>query len=93
MPEIEWKVIAQEDLANLINYIVEHNVDAAQKLKDEIQTKVANLANNPKLYQKGRVENTREMVIRSNYIVVYSEESDKILIQRVLHAAQQWPID
>ena len=39
----------------------------------------------------GRVEGTREMVVRSNYIVVYAEDADTVTVLRVLHAAQQWP--
>jgi plasmid stabilization system protein ParE len=31
------------------------------------------------------------MVVRSNYIVVYTESSRAVTILRVLHAAQQWP--
>ena len=39
----------------------------------------------------GRVDGTREMVVRTNYIVVYAEDARGVTILRVLHAAQQWP--
>lgn len=34
---------------------------------------------------------TREMVVRSNYLVVYAEDAYTVTILRVLHGAQQWP--
>jgi len=37
------------------------------------------------------VAGTREMVVRSNYVVVYMEDTRAVSILRVLHAAQQWP--
>ena len=43
------------------------------------------------MYRVGRVDGTREMVVRPNYIVVYADHPRTIAILRVLHAAQQWP--
>ena len=43
------------------------------------------------LYRAGRVSGTREMVVRSNYVVIYTEDTRAVTILRVLHAAQQWP--
>jgi toxin ParE1/3/4 len=39
----------------------------------------------------GRVKGTREMVVRSNYIVVYADGPNSIIVLRVLHAAQHRP--
>ena len=57
----------------------------------DIEMKAAQLVDNPKLYQAGRVEGTREMLVRKNYIVVYAEDAHVVTILRVLHAAQMWP--
>lgn len=73
------------------SHISDDNPDAAQRLKDDIEAKAAKLPEHPKIYRTGRVEGTREMVVRSNYIVVYAESARAITILRVLHAAQQWP--
>jgi len=45
------------------------------------------------LYRAGRVSGTREMVVRSNYVVIYTEDAYAVTVLRVLHAAQQWPPD
>ena len=75
----------------IVNYISDDNPDAAQALKEDIEAKASRLRESPQLYRIGRVAGTREMVVRSNYIVVYAEDAHAIRILRVLHAAQQWP--
>ncbi len=91
MLQLEWKATAVADLTAIVDYISDDNPDAAQALKDEIEAKVSRLRERPRLYRVGRVEGTREMVVRSNYIVVYAEDADTVTVLRVLHAAQQWP--
>ena len=91
MLRLEWKATAVADLLAIVDYISDDNLDAAQALRDEIEAKVSRLREQPRLYRVGRVAGTREMVVRSNYIVVYAEDADTVTILRVLHAAQQWP--
>jgi toxin ParE1/3/4 len=90
---LEWRQTARADLLAIVDYISDDNPDAAQRLKDDIEAKVANLPEHPRLYRAGRVPGTREMVVRSNYVVVYTEDARDVTILRVLHAAQQWPPD
>jgi addiction module RelE/StbE family toxin len=88
---LEWQQAARLDLLAIVDYISDDNPDAAQRLKDDIEAKASSLPEHPRLYRTGRVSGTREMVVRSNYIVVYAEDSHALTILRVLHAAQQWP--
>ncbi len=91
MPDLEWKPRAVADLVAIVDYISDDNPEAAQALKEDIETRVFRLRDNPRLYRAGRVTGTREMVVRSNYIVVYAEDADTVTVLRVLHAAQLWP--
>ena len=91
MLNLEWKATAIADLLAIVDYISDDNPDAAQTLKDEIEAKTSRLPDNPQLYRVGRVDGTREMVVRPNYIVIYVEDAVAVTILRVLHAAQQWP--
>lgn len=91
MPELEWLATARADLLAIVDYISDDNPDAAQRLKDDIEAKAAKLPEFPRLYRLGRVAGTREMLVWSNYIVVYQEDAFAVRILRVLHAAQQWP--
>jgi len=90
-PRLEWRKTARANLLAIVNYIADDNPNAAQRVKDEIEAKVEMLPERAKIYRPSRVPGTREMVVRSNYIVVYAENDDAITILRVLHAAQQWP--
>jgi toxin ParE1/3/4 len=89
VPVIEWRQTARADLLTIVDYISDDNPDAAQQLKDDIEAKVAKLAEHP--YRPGRVAGTREMILRRNYVVIYAEDARAVSILRVLHAAQQWP--
>ena len=91
MPELEWKAPAIADLLAIVDYISDDNPDAALVLMDEIRVKVAQLRAHPKRCRPGRVEGTRELVVRPNYIVVYTETAAVVTVLRVLHAAQMWP--
>ena len=91
MPELEWKAPAIADLMAIVDYISDDNPDAALALMDDIQSKVAKLPAHPKRCRPGRVEGKRELVVRPNYIVVYTETAAVVTVLRVLHAAQMWP--
>ena len=91
MRGLEWKAVAVEDLMAIVDYISDDNPAAAPSLMDEIQVMVARLTEHPKRCRPGRVPGTRELVVRPNYLVVYSETSEMVTVLRVLHAAQQWP--
>ena len=91
MRGLEWKTLAVADLMAIVDYISDDDPKAAQALKEDIETKVSRLRGNPRLYRVGRVDGTREMVVRSNHIVVYAEDPRTVTILRVLHAARQWP--
>lgn len=91
MLKIEWRQTAREDLLAIINFIADHNPGAAQRLKDEILSKVSRLAEYPQLHRMGRVPGTREMIVHANCIVVYTENGTTISILRLLHGTRQWP--
>lgn len=91
MPVVEWRQAARADLLAIVDYISDDNPEAAQRLKDDLEAKVARLPQHPELYRAGRVPGTREMVVRSSYVVVYAADARAVTILRVLHGAQQWP--
>ena len=91
MPDLEWNTSAVADLMAIVDYISDDNPDAALALMDEIQGKVEQLPAHPKRCRPGRVNGTRELVVRPNYIVVYAETPEVVTVLRVLHAAQMWP--
>lgn len=91
MLDLLWLALAREDLLAIVDYISDDNPDAALHLLTDIEEKATKLTEFPKMGRGGRVEETRELVAWSNYIIVYQEDVNTIRILRVLHAAQQWP--
>ena len=91
MRDLEWTALAVADLTAIVDYISDDNPEAAQALKEDIETRVSQLRENPRLSRVGRVDGTREMVVSSNYLVVSAEDPHTVTILRVLHAAHQWP--
>jgi len=91
VPELEWTAPAVADLMAIVDYISDDNPDAAMALMDEIHGKVAELPAHPRRCRPGRVAGTRELVVRPNYLVVYTENPVAVTVLRVLHAAQMWP--
>ena len=91
MLAVEWKKSARADLWEIVDFISDDNPEAAQHLKDEIESTARKLPQNPQMYRIGRVLGTREVVIRKNYILVYAETPSQITILRILHAAQEYP--
>lgn len=70
--KLEWLELARGDLLGIINYISDDNPDAAQRLKNDIEAKIDQLLDFPKIGRPGRINGTRELVALANYIVVYS---------------------
>lgn len=91
MAELVWTSLARADLLNIVDFISDDNLAAAQRLKEDIENKAVRLLDFPELGRPGRVDGTRELVVSNNYILIYQAHPDVICILRVLHAALRWP--
>ena len=91
-PRLEWRPQASADLVEIVAYIADDNPDAAQELKDEIEAKADKLPDHPRLYKPSvRVKGLRELIVRSNYIVLYRASPELVVIVNVVHARRRWP--
>ena len=90
-PKLEWLPQARADLLELVAYIAADNPDAALALLDDIEAKAENLPDHPRLYQRSaRVAGLRQMVVRSNYLVLYRETPAVVEVVGVVHARRDW---
>jgi len=87
---VEWRPEARAALYEILDYIDEHNPQAAEELQADIEAATSALPQHPYLYRYGRVPGTREIVVHPNYLVVY-RVTDRIEILTVLHARQEYP--
>ncbi|MBA5606252.1 type II toxin-antitoxin system RelE/ParE family toxin [Duganella sp. FT3S] len=91
MLPVLWRAEAQADLAAILEFIADHNPQAALDLYSDMERVVSQLPHHPYLYRPGRVAGTRELVAHPNYIVVYRVGVTSIEIVSVLHSRQQYP--
>ncbi len=91
MLPILWRPEAENDLAAILEFIAERNLQSALDLLEDIRGVVSQLPHHPYLYRLGRVPGTRELVAHPNYIVVYRVTATAIEIVAVAHARQQYP--
>lgn len=92
MRRVEWRELALEDREAILDFIARDNIDEALRLDEDIEGKAHQAAKTPTLYRVGRMKGTREAVVRPNFILVYHVEPDAVVVLRVLHATQQWPL-
>lgn len=96
IPGIEWSDGARADLLDIVDYISDDNLQAAQLLKDEIEAKVNALPDHPKKFAKSRrAIGYRQLTVRSNYLVFYRLISEKVPqiidVAAVVYARRKWP--
>lgn len=91
MLRLVWRADAVEDLRQIIEFIAERNVTAAERLQDDIERTAERLRSHPLLYRPGRVTGTREAVVTPNYILIYRVGPDTIDILAVVHARRSYP--
>ncbi|MFA6038081.1 MAG: type II toxin-antitoxin system RelE/ParE family toxin [Legionellales bacterium] len=90
--KIEWQLIAEQDLLEIVQYIAAENPQAAYQIFDEIKGQISLLEDHPQLGRIGRVNGTRELIIiRTPYLVAYRIIGDVVNILRVTHGARKWP--
>jgi toxin ParE1/3/4 len=89
---IAWLDDAINDLQALHQYITKENPAAATKVAKRILKTVDLLSNQSGMGRKGRVLETRELIIPGTpFIIPYRVKNQRIEILRVFHCAMQWP--
>ncbi|WP_238351763.1 type II toxin-antitoxin system RelE/ParE family toxin [Pseudomonas sp. SWRI99] len=87
---VKWSYKAIRQLADIIDYIDQHNSIASVSLQRKALAAAQKLSSIPHGYRSGRVPGTREMVVHPNYLLIYRVNGE-IDILRVLHARQKYP--
>ncbi len=61
-----WRASALDDLDQIISYIAERDIAAAERLQLAIEGCAERLPDHPFMYRTGRVAGTREAVVQAN---------------------------
>ncbi|WP_346727522.1 type II toxin-antitoxin system RelE/ParE family toxin [Pseudomonas sp. SWRI81] len=75
--QVKWSYKAIRQLADIIDYIDQHNSIASVSLQRKALAAAQKLSSIPHGYRSGRVPGTREMVVHPNYLLVYREWGDR----------------
>lgn len=89
--KLAWTTHATRRRREIFLYIAEDNPEAAGALDRAFEASASHILLFPNSGRKGRVAGTRELVIRTRYILVYRIVEDTVQILTIYHAAQQYP--
>lgn len=88
---LRWTATALDDLRGITLTVARDSPKAALKLEHRLVSSARALPTYPYRGRKGRLEQTRELVVHPNYLLVYEIDGDIVRILTVIHAAQRWP--
>lgn len=98
MPTDKYQIrllrIAEEDLIEMISFIVADNPIAANSIAYKTEKNIELLSENPMLGRMPRDEDIKNLgyryIIVQNYAVFYTIEERTIFIHRILHGARNY---
>lgn len=91
--KLDWAGRSLADLNDLEAHIRAHNPTAAARVFNAIKGTAARLRRYPRAGPPGRRSGTREIVARGTpQLIVYRLEANRIIILRVRHGRQRWPV-
>ena len=91
MKRLRWSPAAANDLEE-INFYLRHNYSSfALQTMQRIYAAARALRKFPAKGRKGRISNTRELVLAPlPYLIVYALDGEFVHIIRIVHGAQDW---
>ena len=89
--ELFWTPEAIRDRDDIYDYIEADNPLAALALDELFSARAAMLVDHPHSGREGRVPDTFELVVHSNYMLVYDTSDKRLRILAVVHTARHWP--
>lgn len=89
--KVIWTPQAQQDRADIWDYIAVDNPRAALGMDLLFRDAAARLAAYPKMSKAGRIAGTRELIPHESYRLVYEVDGTAVWVLALVHTARQWP--
>lgn len=89
--KVFWVSAAEQDRADIIDYIGQDNPLAAIRMDEVFAEAAARLAGHPHLGKTGQVPGTRELIPHESYRLVYEVRNEAVWILALVHTARTWP--
>jgi addiction module RelE/StbE family toxin len=88
---VAWTTSAEQDRADIVDFIGQDNPLAAIRLDEDFGTAVGRLAEHPLMGRPGQLPGTRGAVPHESYRLVYEVRADTVWILALVHTARLWP--
>ena len=86
--------LAEDDLTDIVTYIAEDSIAAAEKIASNIDKSLINLSRYPYMGKMPGDEDLSRLGYRylvvENYLIFYSVESKTIVVHRIIHGARDY---
>jgi len=89
--KVVWTPEAQQDRADIWDYIAADNPNAAARIDQLFSGAAARLADFPLLGRVGKVPGSRELIPHESYRLVYEIKAETVWVLALVHTARQWP--
>jgi len=80
-----------QDVEDVVLFIAEDNISAADALEQRIHQQVDSLADPNFPRRLGRKPGTLELVVHPNYVAVLQQTETTVTVLNLLHVARQYP--
>lgn len=91
MTKVFWARTAEQDRADIFDFIAKDNPRAAIDMDERFAEAAGRLARYPELGKPGLVAGTRELIPHESYRLVYEVQQDTVWILALVHTARMWP--
>jgi toxin ParE1/3/4 len=90
--KLYWTPLAVGQLKSLWQYLLSESAAHANEQLNRVLNTVEMLEQFPEMGRRGRIADTRELVVTSTpFLVAYRIRGGQIQILAVLHGARRWP--
>ena len=89
--KLVWAAAAEQDRADIFDYISADNPLAAIRMDELFDDAAARLAEHPLMGRNGKIPGTRELIAHESYRLVYELDEQTVWILALVHTARLWP--
>ena len=88
---VVWASAAEQDRADIIDYISQDNPLAAIRMDELFAEAADRLAEHPHFGKAGLISGTRELIPHESCRLVYEVQDNTVWILALVHTARMWP--
>ena len=90
--KVIWTPEAEQDRADIWDYIASDNPVAAVHMDNVFSEAADRLATYPKMGREGLIPGTRELIPHESYRLVYEIDGATVWILTLISTAKRWPL-